>query len=397
MATVNSTIYNVVNAAARQAYGIDAPAVKNSTGLIQLRDIVFSSTSNKDAWYGALSDVIYRTRFMQARRDAKERFLLDNNMDWSTYIRIVKLATIQSASEDPAFNSTTQASPFDVASKEKGNIIQKIFGGNLNPYTFETCYPIDQMFTSFDSEEQMGGFIALIYQRMEQEYQTAKENLNKLAINSAAAYVYQNGSEAQKVHLVTEYNAFRGTSFVKDNIYTDKDVFQDYLAFAAAKIVETIGDMDEMRVDFNCTAKENLKYATATSRDEVVVEAVYKFIQNIGSFAKSKFFHDEFIELPMHTTVNAWDALDANHSYDSRCKIQVSNEALVTEQNTEGKVTINNLVMIIRSKNAVASIIDKPNQWSQVNMRSRVVNHGESANRAMYFDASENFVLVLED
>lgn len=397
MATVNSTIYNVVNAAARQAYGIDVPAVKDSTGLIQLRDIVFSSTANKDAWYGALSDVIYRTRFMQARRDARERFLLDNNMDWSTYIRIVKLATIQTASEDPAFDSTTQASPFDVESKEKGNIIQKIFGGNLNPYTFETSYPIDQMFTSFDGEEQMGGFIALIYQRMEQEYQTAKENLNKLAINSAAAYVYQNGSAAQKVHLVTEYNDFRGVELTKDQIYADKDVFQDYLAFAAAKIVETIGDMDEMRVDFNCTANEDLKYATATSRDEVVVEAIYKFIQNVGSFAKSKFFHDEFIELPMHTTVNAWDAMDASHSYASRCKIQVSNEALITEENTEGEVTINNLVMMIRSKNAVASIIDKPQQWSQVNMRARVVNHGESANKAMYFDASENFVLILED
>ena len=131
--------------------------------------------------------------------------------------------------------------------------------------------------------------------------------------------------------------------------------------------------------------------------DEVVVEAIYKFIQNIGSFAKSKFFNDEFIEMPMHSTVNAWDAMDATHSYDSRCRIQVSNEALVTEQNTEGKVTINNLVMMIRSKNAVASIIDKPSQWTEYNKRARVMNHGESANKAAYFDASENFVLVLED
>ena len=397
MAHVNSTIYNVVNAAARQAYGIDAPAVKDSTGLIQLRDIVFSSKNNKEAWYGALSDVVFRTRFMQARRDAKERFVLDDNQEWSAYTRIVKLATIQTASEDPAYNSTTQASPYDVEPKEKGNIIQKIYGGNLNPYTFETSYPVDQMFTSFNGPDQMAGFVALIYQRMEQEYQTAKENLNKLAINSAAAYVYQNGSDAQKLHLVTEYNAFRGTTLTKDQIYADRDVFQDYLAFAAAKITETIGDMDEMRVDFNCTAKETLKYATATSRDEVVVEAVYKFIQNIGSFAKSKFFNDEFIELPMHSTVNAWDAMDATHSYASRCKIQVSNEALVTEQNTEGKVTINNLVMMIRSKNAVASIIDKPDQWTEYNKRARVMNHGESANKAAYFDASENFVLVLED
>lgn len=397
MANVNSTIYNVVNAAARQAYGIAAPAVKDSTGLIQLRDIVFSSDNNKDAWYSALSDVIFRTRFMQARRDARERFLLDDNQEWSAYTRIVKLATIQTASEDPAFDSTTQASPYDVESKEKGHIIQKIFGGNLNPYTFETCYPVDQMFTSFDGPEQMAGFVALIHQRMEQEYQTAKENLNKLAINSAAAYVYQNGADAQKLHLVTKYNSFRGTELTKAQIYADRDIFQDYLAFAAAKIVETIGDMDEMRVDFNCTANEDLKYATATSRDEVVVEAIYKFIQNIGSFSKSKFFHDEFIELPMHVTVNAWDAMDADHSYISRCKIQVSNEALVTEENEEGEVTINNLVMMIRSKNAVASIIDKPNQWTEYNKRARVMNHGEDANRGFYFDASENFVLVLED
>lgn len=397
MANVNSTLYSVVNAAARQAYGLAAPAVKDSSGLIQLKGITVASNQNMDAWFGALSDVVYKTRFMQARRDAQERYVLDNNQAWSAYQRIVKLATIQTAEFDPAYDSDNQASPFNVTSKEKGHIIQKIFGGNLNPYTFETSYPIDQMFTSFDSESQMGGFIALIQQRMDQEYETAKENLTKLAINSAAAYVYQNGAATQGVHLVSAYNTFRNKSYTRADIYADPDIHQDYLAFAAEAILEVIKDMNTMRVDFNCTAEEDLKYATATSTDELVVEFVDKFIKDMGSFAKSKFFHDEFIALPQHSTVNCWDALDSTHSFASRCKIQVANEDLVTQTNLTGEVTINNVVGMARSKNAVASIIDKPYHWSMVNPRAKVINEGESADKAFYFDASENFVLFLED
>lgn len=390
---VKNDIFTLVNAAAKQAYGLEAPAVKDSTGLVQLKSIVFSSATNKDLMYQALTDVIFRTRFEGKVIKAVDRYVMQDNAVFNEYRRIIKLGVNPDATEDPQWDSNTQASPFDVEMKEKGLIIEKIFGGVINPYTFETSYPEDQMFSAFDSAAQMKGFVALIYQRMEQQYETAKENLAKLASNTAYAAVYADGVATQKLHLVTEYNAFRGTSLTRAQIYASQATLADYFDFSAGKIMQLIDDMKTARVDFNVTAGESVHYLTASSGEDLVVEAIGRFIQNIGSFAKSEYFHNEYIQLPKHTTLNCWDALDATHSDASRYKIQVQND----EINEGEAVTIENLVMVLRSDKLIASIIDKPEHWAMYNPRARRMNMGESAAKAYYADLSENCVLVLED
>ena len=54
-------IYTVLNAVAAQALGSAAVSVTDTTSMVALGDVVLSSSSNKDAFVGALMDRIGRT------------------------------------------------------------------------------------------------------------------------------------------------------------------------------------------------------------------------------------------------------------------------------------------------------------------------------------------------
>ena len=72
MATVNQ-IYTMVNDSAQEALGAKAIAVKDTGTLVSLGDQVFSSDTNKEQFYKALTDRIGRTVIAVRAYKAKNR------------------------------------------------------------------------------------------------------------------------------------------------------------------------------------------------------------------------------------------------------------------------------------------------------------------------------------
>lgn len=397
---INADLKVLVNSALRQAYGVDAPAVKDSTDLIQVKNIVFSSDDNKALMFGALTDVTWKTYFYQKIKVAAERFIMNDNDAFVAYRRIVKLGVHPDATTDPKWNSSTlNASPYDVEAKSLDLVIEKIYGGKIGTYTFEDQLPVDQMFSAFDGEAQMKGFIGMLRNRMEQDYEQAKASLTQVAINSAIAAVYKDGNSKQQIHLVTAYNAKLGLSganaLTLAAIKADPEKEADYLKFACYEISKRYDDMVDPtaapRVDWNATATENLKYLAINDSSDLVVECVKDFMERIKSNALTEYFHNEFIKLPKHSTVPYWDALGDDDA--SRYKIQIKHNDI--DQGND--VVIENLAMVFRSDKLVTAIMDKPKQWSLLNPRTDALNYGLKAGKQMYADLSENCVLIFED
>ena len=63
-------LYQLINATTEEAIGGTAITVKDTTSLVSLGNIVLSSDSNKDEFYGKLADMIGRivSRYRQIRK-----------------------------------------------------------------------------------------------------------------------------------------------------------------------------------------------------------------------------------------------------------------------------------------------------------------------------------------
>ena len=146
MATVNQ-IYTMVNDSAKQAMGAEAITVKDTGTLVSLGDQVFSSDTNKEQFYKALTDRIGRTVIAVRAYTAKNRSVKRDEMEWGAVYQKISYKW-KNSTANPSWNAETQADPFDVAIGTEA--VQKLFSV-IGTYSFEDSIPDYQLFTAFTS------------------------------------------------------------------------------------------------------------------------------------------------------------------------------------------------------------------------------------------------------
>lgn len=375
MATFNQ-IYTMVNDATAQMYGSEALTVKDTSSLVSLGEKILSSDTDKEVFFKTLVDRIARTIVAIREFETKERSVKRDAVNWGLFVQKISYKR-KTAVENPSYDFTTQANPFDV--KPSTEIIQKIFGENIGVWSYEDVIPYDQMFTAFNSASAMGAVIAGIYTNINNEYTMAKAALENLAVDTLIAGVIKKGKATQKRNVLAEFNTANSTSLTVAQALKDAD----FIKYVNREIYTTIGFMQEANELYNLEG-----IIRQTPKDKLVVEILGMYASASAVYLEADTYHNELVKLPRYEEVNYWQGMGAEASFEDVSSIKIKNTGIDAEE-----ISQSGIIACIHDYDAVAAFIDKPETGSMPNPRQRCLNVFYQAARNFGVDLSEKCVV----
>ena len=375
MATFNQ-IYTMVNDATAQMYGSEAITVKDTSSLVSLGEKVLSSNKDKEVFFNTLVDRVARTIVAIREFETKERSVKRDAVNWGLFVQKISYKK-KNAVENPSYDFTTQANPFDV--KPSTEIIQKIFGENIGVWSYEDVIPYDQMFTAFNSAAEMGAVIAGIYTNINNEYTMAKAALENLAVDTLIAGVIKKGKATQKRNVLAEFNTANSTSLTVAQALKNAD----FIKYVNREIYTTVGFMQEANELYNL---ENI--IRQTPKDKLVVEILGMYASASAVYLEADTYHNELVKLPRYEEVNYWQGMGTEASFEDVSTIKIKNTGIDAEE-----ISQSGIIACIHDYDAVASFVDKPETGSIPNPRQRCLNVFYQAARNFGVDLSEKCVV----
>ena len=376
MATVNQ-IFTMVNDAASEALGKSAITAKDTGTLVSLGDQVFSSDTNKEQFYKALTDRIGRTVIAVRAYAAKNRSVKRDEMEWGAVYQKISYKW-KNSTTNPSWDTETQADPFDVAIGTEA--VQKLFSV-IGTYSYEDSIPDYQLFTAFTSASAMGAYISGIYTNMANALAVAEENLANLAVSTNIAGVLKKGKASQKRNLLAEYKTLTGDAEITvANALTNLN----FLKYATREIKTVIDNMTTMSVLYN--AEADIPRHTPT--DKQVVEVLGLFASASDTYLQADTYHKEMVALPNYEKVVYWQAPGQGFAFDDVSKINITNANIAPEAVVQGGI-----LAFVHDVDSCASIIYRRRSHSIYNPRAERFNIFEKADKGYAVDLSENAVV----
>lgn len=379
MATVNQ-IYGMVNDSAKEALGERAITVKDTATLVSLGDKVMSSSTDKEAFYNALTERIGRTAIAARAYSAVRRSVKRDELEWGLVYQKVSFKK-RTAVTNPTWDASNQADPFDVAIQTEA--VQKLFAV-MSTYSFEDSIPDGQLFTAFTSAAAMGAFISGIYTNMRNYMEQAEADLANLAVDTLIAGVLIKGTSAQKRNLLEEYNEKFTQELTADVCLADVD----FLKYATREIVTAKDNMTMLSEIFNAEA-----FPRFTPEDKCVVEVLGQFASASDTYLQADTYHNELVKLPNYEKVVYWQAPGTSFAFEDVSKVFVKNEHLAVSGNSQGQCEQSGIIAVVRDYDAAASIIMKRRSASIYNPRAERYNIFEKADQGYAVDLSENAIV----
>ena len=373
--TVNQ-IHLMVNDAAKESLGDKAIAVKDTGTLVSLGEQVFDSSKDKEAFYKTLTNRIGRTVIAIRQFEIANRSVMRDEMEWGVIYQKISYK-LRNAVENPSWNTTTQADPFDV--EPQTEVVQKLFSV-MGTYSYEDSIPDYQLYTAFSGESQMGAFISGIYTNMYNALKLAEANTANLAVNTYMAGALKSTKPTMARNLLSEYN----TKYTKTLTVDAALVDIDFLKFASKEINDTVKEMQAPSSIFNAEGVPR-----QTTKDKMVVEVLGKFASATASYLQADTYHKELVELPRYEEVAYWQAPGTSYAFADVSTIDVQHAKIA-----EGaEVKQSGIIAFVHDYDAVASVIYRRRSNSIYNPRAERFNIFEKADKGYAVDLSENGVV----
>lgn len=373
--TVNQ-IHLMVNDAAKESLGDKAIAVKDTGTLVSLGEQVFDSSKDKEAFYKTLTNRIGRTVIAIRQFEIANRSVMRDEMEWGVIYQKISYK-LRNAVENPSWNTTTQADPFDV--EPQTEVVQKLFSV-IGTYSYEDSIPDYQLYTAFSGESQMGAFISGIYTNMYNALKLAEANTANLAVNTYMAGALKSTKPTMARNLLSEYN----TKYTKTLKVEEALVDIDFLKFASKEINDTVKEMQAPSSVFNAEG-----ISRQTTKDKMVVEVLGKFASATASYLQADTYHKELVELPRYEEVAYWQAPGTSYDFADVSAIDVQHAKIADG----AEVKQSGIIAFVHDYDAVASVIYRRRSNSIYNPRAERFNIFEKADKGYAVDLSENGVV----
>lgn len=370
-------IHSLVNDAVKDALGKNVGVTELETSDIVSLGKAISAYNAYEGFYGSLVNRIAKTVYFIRVYEGKSRSVLRDENEYGAFVQKVYY-DLPTADENPAWDVAdltgqtavySQKSPYDV-----DNVVQvkALLYGGQGTWTIEIMRPIEQIKTAFLDEASMMSFIDGIYVAVENSFKLDEERLVALAVDTAMAHAIHSGLAR---NLLTEYNTAHPSATLTVAQALESS---DFLRFASKEIKDTIGHMSTMSTIFNAQA-----YPTFTDKEHLVVEMLEQFENAVDTYLKSDTFHDELVALPNHEKVQYWQSSGKTFAFADTSAINIDHTDI-------GKVSQTGIICFLHDTENVAAYFGERYSWEQVNVRSRVVNHGEQARKGFAVDTFAN-------
>ena len=179
------------------------------------------------------------------------------------------------------------------------------------------------------------------------------------------------------VDLLTAYNTMAGVSLTAETALHSTD----FIKFATRTINLTINRMADMSTRYNSEG-----YARFTDRDRMRVLMLADFESSVATYLQAETFHDEYLAIPKHETINFWQGRAREMDFANASKISIRTPDGYT-------VTQGNIVCMLADEESIGLTRDKQRVRSVRNEKGEYTNYFYKADMGYFFDPSENLVI----
>lgn len=348
--------------------------------------------SNADSLLSAISQTLSKTIFSVRPYTAKLKTLDRDAIRWGNHVRKINFcdsAIVKDQGSPEALATATTVDPWKI---NKQNILQTNFYSK-NDYAKSITIWKDQLNSAFDSPEQFGSFSAGVVNESRNVIEESREAFANDTLVNLIGGVYKCGSDAQKIHLLTEYNTETGEQLTAESVFSSAN-FIGFIGWLSARIME-LRDHFERRNHLYSAQITGKGIARFTPRGEQRLVMLSKFIRRISG-EMINVFNPERFDIGGYETAEYWQSLDspakinATVSYINTADGSVKTDSAATE--------LDNIVGILFDTDAAGvTLCNEEVGVSPYNQLGRYWNQTWSFAMRGYNDFSEQAAILLLD
>ena len=383
----NVDVYAILNELHSQATGTKALAPVNTGEFVSMAQTTLSMGT--DIVHNTLMNTIAKTVFSARPYSMKFRGLVADSLRWGGIIRKITHAD-SDITEDKAYHNIVDGQRnADMFEVRKGQVLETHFYGADQYQDFFTTFE-DQLYSAFESEGQLGSFIAAKSTEMDNKWTQYMEELARASLANfiGAKVALDNGV----VHLLTEYNEATGQSLTATDIYKPEYV-KPFFEWVKARI-DTLSRMMTERSELFQVKIDGYKINRHTPYANQKVYLSAQAMDIINATVLSEVFHDGRVEYRDAEGVNYWQNITEPN------KIQVKPSVIdSTGAYSEGaETTVDNIFGVIFDEDAIViNAIRRSVNASPFEVRGRYWNMFLSANTRFCNDLTEKGIILLLD
>lgn len=378
----------LLNAVIQQATGANPTLTNvNTKDVITVAQTVLKQ--GYDPMTAAISQVLSRTIFSIRPYDKKFRGLEVTEQRWGNHVR--KLQAIDGEFEDNEEFKLVDGQSIDMYKVNKPKVLQTNFYGEDTFQKHITMYR-NQLDTAFSSVGEFGQFVTMTLQNSYDMIAQEDETFDRLALSNFITGKVA-GDPTNVRHLVTEYNAYAGTSYTKTTI-KDPTAYEPFIKWVYGFIKTLIGKMSERSELYhvNITGKA-IKRHTPTNRLKMYLYA--PIMNDITASVLSDLYNDQLLKMAEHETVNYWQNIAQPGSVLATPTYMGTDGTLVTASDP---VRVDDIFGLIFDEEAIG--VNRCNEWSErtpMNAAGGYSNIYWHWTRRYWNDFTENGILLLMD
>lgn len=378
-------VSTVLNAIVEQATG------KQPT--IQVTDtssfVTVAQTALKTGYdnvLNAISQVLSRTIFSVRPYNRKFRGIEVSTQKWGNHVR--KLQLVDNTFEDDERYDLTEGQSVDMYKVKKPKPVQTNYYGQI---TFQDHITIfrDQLDVAFSSPTEFASFISMIMQNMSDRFAQMDEEFDRSAVANFIGGKILGTTDV--IHLVTEYNAYAGTSYTSTTI-KDPTAYEPFIKWVFGRIKTLVGMMGERSIKYhtNLTDKPIMRH---TPVDNLKMYLFAPVLNDITSSVLSDIYNDELLRFAEHEEISYWQNIDNPDALKLTASYMTAAGAITT-----GSVDSAGIFGVLFDEEAVGS--NRCNEWSErtpMNAAGGYSNIYWHWTRRYWNDFTENGLVLMLD
>ena len=271
-------------------------------------------------------------------------------------------------------------------------------------FEIEMSFTEDQLKQSFSSVSQLNSFMSMIATKIANRMTIDFANLTRSTINAfISATVYSD--YAAEYSSVTKKYTF-GTKIGKRSInllqlyknevdsattLTAATCLKDaeFIRFAITKIGLYSDRLEDIATIFNIGGRERF-----TPKDKQIFVLNSEFARTAQTYLQSDTYHDEYVKLPKHETVNFWQGIGEKYDTASTMKIHtVSKVPTATDVFTATETILEGVIGFIADEDALGINNERQKTTSHYNGKGDFVNMWYKAFGRYFNDYDENGIV----
>lgn len=382
---INNEVYAIVNAVNAMATGADEVAVIDTASFVDFGNNVLSSSDATETFLNTYLLRVATTYDTFRPYDGKLKDLMLSGDEWGAIVQKIDAEVPDFVSDETFEIEDGHSVDQYIVRKPVGR--QKLFIKRSTYSNFITTAK-KLLKGAFLSEAAFLSWARMVAGKMRNKIEFSTENLARLAIANYIA----NMDEAQKVHLLTNYNSESGLSLTADKALLDKD----FLAYAAGEMELVSKRLRNLSVSYN--AEEAERHTPAGEQRFLVFDKFQSRLQHVVQYQA---YHKELVSLGEFIEVPYWQGEYEMSDDETPVRVDVRDTIKVTVDDGEGgtdNVTVSGIMGFIFDKYALgAHRSEEETLTTPINARGRYYNTFHFAEQLWFNDLSENGVVFLLD